>query len=75
MSEELFKFLAAALAVGIAGLGAAIGQGLMAGKALEAMGRNPGAGKEIFTRLIIAMALTESIAIYGFVTTLIILFL
>ncbi|HLD21791.1 MAG TPA: ATP synthase F0 subunit C [Patescibacteria group bacterium] len=75
MEVEAIKYLAAAAAVTLSGLGAAISEGWIASKAMEAMGRNPSAGKDMFTRLIVAMALVESIAIYGFVTTLIILFL
>ncbi len=75
MTPEIMKLLAAALAIGLASFGPGIGQGLMAAKAMEAMGRNPAASKDIFTRLLIAMAFTESIAVYGLVTTLMILFL
>ncbi|MBU2415686.1 hypothetical protein KKH86_00460, partial [Patescibacteria group bacterium] len=41
MSTEGLKFLAAALAIGLGALGPAIGEGLIASKALSAIGRNP----------------------------------
>jgi F-type H+-transporting ATPase subunit c len=52
----------------------AIGEGLVAAKAMEAMGRNPEASDSIFTRMVIAMAICESTAIYALVVALILLF-
>lgn len=75
MDAETIKYLAAALAIALGGLGPAIGQGLIASRAMEAMGRNPSAGQELFIRMIVAMSIVESIAIYAFVISLIILFL
>lgn len=74
MDLEVAKYFAAALAVAVTGIASAFAEGMVASKAMEAMGRNPAVGKDMFTRLIVAMGLIESIAIYGFVTTLIILF-
>jgi F-type H+-transporting ATPase subunit c len=42
--------------------------------AMEAAGRNPSVKDDVFSRMIIAMALTESIAIYSLVIALLILF-
>lgn len=47
--------------------GSAIGEGYLIGKALEAMGRNPEVSGQLFTRMIIGVALAESTAIYAFV--------
>lgn len=69
------KYLAAAVAIAIGGIGPAIGQGLIASRAMEAMGRNPAAGQDLFVRMIVAMSIVESIAIYAFVVSLIVLFL
>jgi F-type H+-transporting ATPase subunit c len=58
------------MAKGIATLsmfGSAIGQGYLIGKALEAMGRNPDVAGQLFTRMIIGVALAESTAIYALV--------
>lgn len=52
----------------------AVGEGLVAAKAMEAMGRNPEVSDSIFTRMVIAMAICESTAIYALVVTLILLF-
>ena len=53
----------------IAGAGSAIGVGLIGAKAVEAVGRNPGAFGNILTLGIIGMALAEAIAIYALVIT------
>lgn len=51
----------------IAGAGSAIGVGLIGSKAVEAVGRNPGAFGNILTLGIIGMALAEAIAIYALI--------
>ncbi len=66
--------LAAALAIGLGAIGPGIGIGLLAGKALEAIGRNPEAAPKIQTTMIIAISFTEAIAIYALVVALIIKF-
>jgi F-type H+-transporting ATPase subunit c len=55
------------LTLGLAGAGAAIGIGLIGGKAVEAVGRNPGAAGSIQTLAIIGMALAEAVAIYALI--------
>lgn len=50
----------------IGGAGAAIGVGLIGSKAVEAVGRNPGAFGNILTLGIIAMALAEGLGILAF---------
>ncbi|MEF2175140.1 MAG: ATP synthase F0 subunit C [Candidatus Absconditabacteria bacterium] len=59
--------LAPALAIGIAGLGSTIGLGLIGKTWVESIGRNPESAKASFVPAILALALTEAIAIYGFV--------
>lgn len=68
------KSLAVALAIGLGALGPAIAIGLLAGKALEAIGRNPEASGKIQTAMILAIAFAEAIAIYALVVALIIKF-
>lgn len=46
-------------------LGAAIGVGLVGTKAVEAVGRNPGASGKILVQSILGMALAEAIAFYS----------
>jgi F-type H+-transporting ATPase subunit c len=71
---ESAKMLAAAFAIGIGALGPGIGIGMLASRALEAMGRNPEASGKIQTTMILAIAFTEAIAIYALVVALMILF-
>ena len=44
--------------------GAAIGVGLIGAKAVEAVGRNPGASGKILVQSILGMALAEAVAFY-----------
>lgn len=66
--------LAAGLAIGLGAIGPGIGIGLLAGKAMEAIGRNPEAAPKIQTAMILAIVFTEAIAIYALVVALIIKF-
>lgn len=66
-----------ALAAGISvltGLGAGLGMGLATARAVEAVARQPEASGKINSLLILGLALTESTAIYGFVTALVMIF-
>ena len=74
MEVEAAKYIGAGLAIGIGAIGAAIGEGIAASKALEAIGRNPEASGKITPIMFVAMAITESSAIYALVVALIILF-
>jgi F-type H+-transporting ATPase subunit c len=51
------------LSIGLVGMGAALGVGMAAAKASEAIGRNPGAFGKVFTTALIGMALAEGLAI------------
>lgn len=74
MEIETLKPLAAALAIGLGAIGPAIGIGLLASKAMEAIGRNPEASSKIQSAMILAIAFTEAIAVYALVIALIIMF-
>ncbi|MGY5139563.1 ATP synthase F0 subunit C [Mycoplasmopsis gallinarum] len=66
-----------AIGVGIAMLGtfgSGLGQGIAAGKAAEAVGRNPEAASKIRTMMIIGQAVAESAAIYSLLIAFILLF-
>ena len=67
-------FVGAGLAIGLAGLGAGVGMGSAIRGGLEGISRNPGVAGKIFTYLLVGVALIESIAIYGLVVSLILLF-
>ena len=53
---------------------AGLAMGLATGKAADATARHPEASGKISSTLMLGLALTESCAIYGFVTALIIAF-
>ncbi|WP_395739822.1 ATPase [Prosthecobacter sp.] len=54
------------LTMAIGGAGAALGVGMVGSKAVEAVGRNPGAFGNILTLGIIAMALAEGLGIIAY---------
>ncbi|MGI6207305.1 MAG: ATP synthase F0 subunit C [Anaerolineae bacterium] len=71
MEQDATVFLAAALAIGLGGLGPGIGIGYAVGKAMEAIGRNPEAEGAVRTTMILGAGLAEAVAIYAFVIALI----
>ena len=75
-AEQGDKF-GALLGAGIAMIGAVgsgVGQGYAAGKASEAVARNPEAESKIRTMLIVGCAIAETSCIYCFITALILIF-
>ena len=65
--------IGAGLAI-LAGLGTGIGEGIAASKAVEAIGRNPEAENKVRTTMILGIALTETVALYGLLVSLILIF-
>ena len=65
--------IAAALAL-LPCTAAGLDMGLATGKAVDATARQPEASGKINSILLLGLALTESTAIYGFVTALIMIF-
>lgn len=74
MELEAVKSLASAIAIGVGGVAPAVAIGSLAGKAMQAIGRNPEAAPKIQTAMILATAFAEAIAIYALVVALIIKF-
>lgn len=68
------KSLAVAIAIAVGAIGPAIAIGLIAGHAMDAIGRNPEATSKVQTAMILGMAFAEAIAIYALVVALIIKF-
>ena len=66
--------LGAGIAIAIGSIGPGLGIGMLAGKAMEALGRNPEAADAIRQNMILAIAFTEAIAIYALVVAIITLF-
>ena len=57
--------IAAAIAIAVSTIGPAIGQGLTASKAMEAIARQPQAAGDIRSTLILSLGLMEALTIYG----------
>lgn len=74
MEVEAVKLLAAAGCMAITGIGAALAEGMLGSKAMEAIGRNPESSNKVFSSMIIGISMIESIAIFALVISLIILF-
>ena len=73
MDIESVKLLAAAIAL-LPMLGIGIGLGLIFSSYNEAIGRNPGAVEILDKKFFLTFALTEALAIFALVVSLIILF-
>ena len=65
--------MACGLAIGLAALGGALGQGRTAAAALEGIARNPASADRIFTPMILGLALIESLVIYALIIAFLIL--
>ena len=65
--------LAAGLAIGLAVIGGALGQGRAAAAALEGISRNPGAAARIQTPMLIGLALIESLVLLAFAVAFLLL--
>jgi F-type H+-transporting ATPase subunit c len=66
VSGEL-NILARGLAYGLAAIGPGIGIGLVVGRAIEAMARQPEAAGMVRTTMFLGIAFTEALALIGFV--------
>ncbi len=66
------KYIAAGLAIALGAQGPAIAIGILTGKAMEALGRNPEAQPVITTSMILGIAFAEAIAIYALVVAVMI---
>ena len=58
----------------IAGIGPGIGEGYAAGKALEAIARQPEMKGDLTSTMLLGIACAETTGIYGFVTGLLLIF-
>ncbi len=73
LASDAFKFLGVGLA-GLGLLGAGIGLGILGSGAMNALGRNPEARDAIVPNMVLALAFTEAIGIYGLVTAILLIF-
>ncbi len=77
LTAKTIVLAASAVGVGLAmmaGLGPGIGEGYAAGKAVEAVARQPEAKGNIISTMILGQAIAESTGIYSLVIALILLY-
>ncbi|MBW1799612.1 MAG: ATP synthase F0 subunit C [Deltaproteobacteria bacterium] len=67
-------FLGAGIAMGIGAIGPGVGEGIVGGKACEAIGKNPQEAGLLTRTMLVAQAVSESTGIYSLVIALLLLF-
>ena len=76
MDPRAFILGCSAIGAGFAtlsGLGSGLGQGFAAGKAAEAVGRQPEARGSIMSTMLVGAAVAETCSVYGLIIALILL--
>ncbi len=74
METESAQLIAMAIAAGLGVLGPGIGIGLIGGRAMDAIGRNPEASNKVVSNMILAIVFTEALGILALVVSFIIKF-
>lgn len=74
MDPVSLAWLGAGLGAGLVAIGAGLGIGRLAAAALEGSARQPEAGGDLRTTMIIAAALIEGVAFFGLVVCIILAF-
>jgi F-type H+-transporting ATPase subunit c len=72
ITDTAMRFIGAGFAMAVGGFAPALAIGLLVGKAMEALGRNPEAQPVIQTNMILGIAFAEAIAIYALVVAVMI---
>ena len=67
MDAETMRILTKGITMAIGGFGPALGIGMLVGKAMEAIGRNPESAGKVFVPMLLGAAFAEAIAIYSLV--------
>ncbi|MFC1770273.1 ATP synthase F0 subunit C [Candidatus Margulisiibacteriota bacterium] len=71
---RISAILGAGLAMGLGAIGSAVGEGLIASKAIEALGRQPRAKNKLLRLMLIGQAVAETASIFALVVALILVF-
>jgi F-type H+-transporting ATPase subunit c len=66
--------LGGGLAIGLGALGTGIGMGILVGKAIEGMARQPEAAGMLRTTMFIGVAFVEALCLYALVITFLLIF-
>lgn len=72
MELEAAKAIGMAIAAGFGVMGPGIGIGIIGGKAMESIGRNPEASGKVVSNMIIAIAFAEALGILALVVAFIV---
>jgi F-type H+-transporting ATPase subunit c len=72
ISDKGMKDIGAGMAMGLGAFGPALAIGNLAGRAMDALGRNPEAQPVIQTNMILGLAFAEAIGIYALVVSIMI---
>ena len=75
IDPTIIKSIGAGVTIGLGTIGPGIGIGLVAGRAVEAIGRNPEAQGKIQQMMILGITFTEALAIFALLFAFIIRFL
>jgi F-type H+-transporting ATPase subunit c len=67
LGDKALYAVGAGLILGMAALGGTLAQGKIGSAAMDGIARNPQAGKDMFTPMMIGLALVESLVIVAFV--------
>ncbi|MCD6136731.1 ATP synthase F0 subunit C [Candidatus Bipolaricaulota bacterium] len=68
------KYIAAGICMGIGAIGPAIGEGMAASHALDAMARQPEMEGALLRTMVLGQAITESTGIYSLLIAIVLLF-
>lgn len=68
------KAIAAGIAIGLAGLGGAIGMGLAIAKSADGISRQPEAEGKIRSALMIGLVFVETVVIYALIVSILVIF-
>jgi len=71
---KVAAFIAAGFCMGLGGLGPSLGQGFIAGKACESIGKKPETSGNVVRTMVLGMAFTETASIFSLLVSLILLF-
>lgn len=74
IGDEGITNVAAAIAMALGSIAPALAIGILVGRAVDALGRNPEARPAIQTNMILGVAFAEAIAIYSLLVAIIIKF-
>ena len=71
---KVAKYLGAGLCMGIGAIGPGIGEGVVGGKALEAMARQPQMQGVLLRTMLLADAISETTGIYSLIISILLIF-